>query len=192
MLVRTAFWFGPAHVVDVSSSLAVALRGVTSLRSKPIVCGQDKARVKRSPCLGFPRSARILRSEDFGRILHSASGGLRFARGVVSASAVLTDKVGVARIGLTVGKHNVPRAVDRVLAKRIIRENVRVWLPQIREECLRGSFGIDVSLRVREPVKGVGRTISLAMLKGKLRQSTQECVSVLLARIAKQIGRGRP
>ena len=65
--------------------------------------------------LRFPRSARILRSEDFGRVIRLSATQLSFRRETVSVRTRITKQIGKVRVGLTVGKRHVPRAVDRVL-----------------------------------------------------------------------------
>ncbi len=131
----------------------------------------------------FPKSSRILRPEDFGLVLRSPTPGLRFRREDISLAARLTKEPGRVRIGLTVGKHNVARAVDRVLVKRVMRENIRSALPCIKEECLSRKIGLDVSLRIREKLSCVGPETGLKAQKIRVRQFTKECVSSLIKKI---------
>ena len=130
--------------------------------------------------LKFPKSSRILRSEDFGLVVHSSSPGLRFRKGVISLAARMTREPGQVRIGLTVGKRNVARSVDRVLVKRVMRENVRIALPFLREECFSRRIGLDVSLRIREKLSCVGLNTSLKAQKSLIHWGTKECVSSLM------------
>ena len=131
----------------------------------------------------FPKSSRILRPEDFGLVLRSPSPGLRFRREIISLVARMTKEPGRVRIGLTVGKHNVARAVDRVLVKRVMRENIRNALPTIREECLSRKIGLDVSLRIREKFSCAGPEISLKAQKNRVRRFTKDCVDSLIKKI---------
>jgi ribonuclease P protein component len=145
--------------------------------------GRKPDRLQCSQGFKFPKSARILRSEDFGVVLRSPSKGLCFRREIITLCALKTTEVGRVRIGLTVGKKNVPRAVDRVLTKRIMRENIRTALPLLREECLRGNFGLEVSLRVREPIRCTGVETKLSNEKIRIHNSTQACISSLIQKL---------
>ncbi len=145
--------------------------------------GRKPDRLQCSQGFKFPKSARILRSEDFGVVLRSPSPGLAFRREIITLCARVTKEVGQVRIGLTVGKKNVPRAVDRVLTKRIMRENVRTALPSLREECLRGNFGLQVSLRVRAPIRCTGANRGLSSEKIRIHKSTQACISSLIQKV---------
>lgn len=139
--------------------------------------------------LKFPKSSRILRSEDFGLVLRSPSAGLSFRKEVISLTARMTQESGRVRIGLTVGKHNVSRAVDRVLVKRVMRENIRSVLPCIREECLSRKIGLDVNLRIREKLRCVGPDTSLKTQKVRVQRATQESISSLIRKI-RQLPKG--
>ena len=123
----------------------------------------------------FPRSARILSTEDFGVILKSACS-IRIGRGSASACALARGPAGRVRLGFTVGKSNVPLSVNRSLVKRIMRECARKELPALREECLAGNTGLDISLRWRAPLKGVGKTVTLSEAKAAVRGSTEACL----------------
>ncbi len=139
--------------------------------------------------LKFPKSSRILRSEDFGLVLRSPSAGLSFRREVISLSARMTKEPGKVRIGLTVGKHNVPRAVDRVLVKRVMRENIRSALPYIREECLTRQIGLDVNFRIREKLRCAGPETTVKAQKVRVHEATQASVSSLIRKI-RQLPKG--
>ena len=71
----------------------------------------------------FPKSARILKSEDFGSVLRAQGpGSIRLGRDSVSVCAQAHRQAGLVRFGFTVGKKNVRRSVDRALVKRVMRE----------------------------------------------------------------------
>ena len=95
----------------------------------------------------FPKSARILKSEDFGSVLRAQGpGSIRLGRDSVSVCAQAHRQAGLVRFGFTVGKKNVRRSVDRALVKRVMRECARVILPQIRDVCVKQGLGLDISL----------------------------------------------
>lgn len=108
------------------------------------------------PRYRFPRSVRIISSDDFGRILRSKEpGSLRLGRDAVSVCVQAHGRTGRVRFGFTVGKHYVPRSVDRALVKRIMREVSRQFLPMIQSDCKNLEIGLEISLRYRQPLKVV-------------------------------------
>ena len=103
--------------------------------------------------LGFPRTVRIIRSEDFGELLHSDSPAtIRLGRELASVSVILNSCVGRVRFGFTVGKHNAPRSVDRALVKRVMRDCCRNKLPQFRALAAQHGVGLEIGLRLRRPL----------------------------------------
>ena len=89
--------------------------------------------IEQNTRLGFPRSVRIIKSEDFGKLLRSENpGAVRLGRDLVSVNVLPNKDIGRVRFGFTVGKHNVPRSVDRALVKRVFRNVSRHDLPQFR------------------------------------------------------------
>ena len=131
----------------------------------------------------FPRSARILRSDDFGLVIRFSVAQLSFRREAVSVRARVTGQVGKVRVGLTVGKHHVPRAVDRVLAKRVMRECIRPTLPLLRGHCLKKHLGLDVVFRICETFRRESARIGTTYYKNRVRHSTNACLDGLLKKI---------
>lgn len=132
----------------------------------------------------FPRAARIVRSDDFGSVIRSTSiSRLALGRGLVSVGVKLCPSETKVRFGFTVGKHNVPRSVDRVLAKRIMRDVARKALPHFRAVSKERSVGMDVVLRIRVSLGSVGTDVSVREIKDKIRQSTQDCVRAIEKKI---------
>lgn len=70
----------------------------------------------------LPRAYRLTRRADFNHVLNRAS--VRVTSGPFRAFAV-ASAVG-PRIGMIVGKRQLPRAVDRNFVKRRIRESFRI------------------------------------------------------------------
>jgi ribonuclease P protein component len=129
----------------------------------------------------FPKSARILKSEDFGSVLR-AQGSIRLGRDSVSVCAQAHRQAGLVRFGFTVGKKNVRRSVDRALVKRVMRECARVILPQIRDVCVKQGLGLDISLRYRTPLLVRG-DITVAQAKDNVRRSTELAIAALFKRL---------
>ena len=127
----------------------------------------------------FPKSARILKSEDFGSVLRAQGpGSIRLGRDSVSVCAQAHRQAGLVRFGFTVGKKNVRRSVDRALVKRVMR----VILPQIRDVCVKQGLGLDISLRYRTPLLVRG-DITVAQAKDNVRRSTELAIAALFKRL---------
>ena len=138
--------------------------------------------------LRVPRSARILRSEGFGRVIRLSATQLSFRREAVSVRTRITKQIGKVRIGLTVGKHHVPRAVDRVLSKRIMRECIRPALPLLQEQCLEKNLGLDVVFRICETFRRESARTGTADYKNRIRRATTACVDGLIKRMQSVCG----
>lgn len=136
------------------------------------------------PCANkFPKSARILKPEDFGKVLRAErSGSIRLGRDSVSVCALAHKQAGLVRFGFTVGKKNVKRSVDRALVKRIMRECARSALPAMRVACARQGFGLDVSLRYRTPLLVRG-DVTVAQAKALVRRSTELVIAALFKKL---------
>ncbi len=136
------------------------------------------------PGYQFPKSARILNSDDFGALLRSdGPGAIRLGRDAVSLCAQAHRKTGRVRFGFTVGKRNVPLSVDRALVKRILREESRQTLPALRKDCERFGIGLDVSLRFRVPLRTTGARVTLGQARELVRRSTRLCLSAMRRRL---------
>lgn len=70
----------------------------------------------------FPRSSRLCKADEFKRVWGRAK---RYSMSCV-AVFVCPNVLGRPRLGLSIGKKNVRRAVDRNRLKRIARETFRV------------------------------------------------------------------
>ncbi|HXF65834.1 MAG TPA: ribonuclease P protein component, partial [Burkholderiales bacterium] len=91
----------------------------------------------------LPRSARLLRREQFAAVLAHGAAGVR-RHFVVFAKP---NGLHAARIGIVVGRRAAPRAVDRNRIKRMVREAFR----RIRSRL----GGVDVVVQLRRcPPRG--------------------------------------
>lgn len=81
--------------------------------------------------------------------------------------------------------------MDRVLAKRVMREVARHRLPEIKAVCEQHEVGLDISLRIRERIEGVGTATTVAEVKKRIRESTEKSVVVLQTRLATAIEENR-
>jgi ribonuclease P protein component len=94
----------------------------------------------RRGALCFPRSSRLARSEDFRRALRrrpSAAGPSLVLHACANGGSG-------ARLGLVIGRRELPRAVDRNRVKRLLREGFR------RERAALGAIDLVVRLKKME------------------------------------------
>ena len=68
------------------------------------------------------------------------------------------DAVGCLRFGVTVGKRNAHRSVDRAMVKRILREAARLNASRLEALLAQSdqAIGLDVSLRLKAPISCAG------------------------------------
>lgn len=146
--------------------------------------------IEQNTRLGFPRSVRIIKSEDFGKLLRSENpGAVRLGRDLVSVNVLPNKDIGRVRFGFTVGKHNVPRSVDRALVKRVFRNVSRHDLPQFRALAEELGVGLEIGLRIRRPLKNIGRDVAVAAAKASVRSGTEACLRVVKKRLPETVGR---
>lgn len=80
------------------------------------------------------------------------------------------------RVGLTVGKRNARRAVDRALIKRVLRESARHALPVL--DAAAAPRRIDVVLRLKAPLPA-RESIARAELKRQMRHEADSLLAQL-------------
>lgn len=167
-----------ARAVIPSPSNSLLRQSVAQRQTAHTTVVQNRTRYR------FPKSARIVSSEDFGRLLRFREpGGIRLGRDSVSVCVQSHGQVGCVRFGFTVGKHNVPRSVDRALVKRILREVSRSQLPEIRSICQQLGIGVDIGLRFREPLKVVAPKATVQQAKERVRRSAELCLKAVKKRL---------
>ncbi len=83
------------------------------------------------------------------------------------------------RFGVTVGKRNAARSVDRALIKRVLREAARQAAPALDALAAAQALQLDVVLRLKAPVPAPA-TLARVQLKRELRAEAD----ALLARLA--------
>lgn len=89
------------------------------------------------------------------------------------------------RFGITVGKRNAPRSVDRALIKRILREAARHQAPNLLPLLREAGSGLDVSLRLKEPLHQIaGFDAGVTALKKALHEDANLLMQDLSRRSA--------
>ena len=146
--------------------------------------------IEQNTRLGFPRSVRIIKSEDFGKLLRSENpGAVRLGRDLVSVNVLPNKDIGRVRFGFTVGKHNVPRSVDRALVKRVFRNVSRHDLPLFRALADELGDGLEIGLRLSRPMKNIGLGVAVAAAKVLVRSGTEACLRAVKKRLPEAVGR---
>jgi RNase P protein component len=133
--------------------------------------------------LGYPATRRLRDSASFALFTSSAreSGAgatgrwWRGGRRWLSVAALINPRDAAAgtvrmpcRFGVTVGKRNAARSVDRSLIKRVLREAARHAAPGLDAAAAARMVQLDVVLRLKAPVPAPG-TLPRARLKRELR-----------------------
>jgi hypothetical protein len=103
-------------------------------------------------------------------------------------SGLNTDAVGTVRFGVTVGKRNARRSVDRALVKRIMREACRHHAGAF-EGCVAPASGrIDVALRLRAPlIDARGAPLSMRVWRRQVRAEADDLLQEVLNRVASRL-----
>ena len=144
--------------------------------------------------LKFPRSLRIIKSADYGVLVHTRNENtFRLTSKYFSINAMkFPEEPGRLRFGITVGKRNAHRSVDRALVKRTLREAARKQAPNLAALLGEQGVGLDVSLRLRVPLKEIpGIDQGVNALKLSLRTDAQSLMEALLKRLPKQLAQTR-
>lgn len=102
-----------------------------------------------------------------------------------SLQAMCTEVPERLRFGITVGKRNAPRSVDRALIKRILREAARHQAPNLLPLLREAGSGLDVSLRLKEPLHRIaGFDAGVTALKKALHEDANLLMQDLSRRSA--------
>lgn len=136
---------------------------------------------------GLPRNLRLIRTEDFGVILKaSRKDTVYVSNSCFSAHGLKVTKNIRLRMGVTVGKKNAPRSVDRALIKRILREAFRKKASILMTKLQALGLGLDVSLRLRIPLKKLSAySVGVHATKCVLGEEANDIVEKLLRQIEK-------
>ena len=110
------------------------------------------------------------------------SQSLRSARHWLSMTAAWTPGATPAvRFGVTVGKRNARRAVDRAVVKRILREAGRHAAPTLERTCASRGLQLDVAFRLKASRDRApeGQPLSLAAWRRVLRDEADSLLDRL-------------
>lgn len=151
--------------------------------------------------LRYPAARRLRDSASFTALSRPAPGQARCwraARNWVSVAARMSAAPSPAsaaaalrpircRFGVTVGKRNAPRSVDRSLVKRVLREAARHAAVALDDAAgVQGVQGVqlDVVLRLKAAVPATG-----ALARSQLKRELRAEADALLALLVRQLSR---
>src|SRR5687768_10825662 len=95
------------------------------------------------------------------------------------------SNAGNVRFGVTVGKRNARRSVDRMLVKRIVREACRHRAAAFEDCAAQASARIDVALRLKAPlVNKEGAPLAMRVWRRQVRAEADGLLQEVLTRLA--------
>ena len=152
---------------------------------------------------GFASLRRLKTPAEFSALLRAPRDhSIRAERQMLSinASWVSTasraeddDKSGSVRFGVTVGKRNARRSVDRVLVKRIVREACRHRAVAFEECAAQASARIDIALRLKMPLVDTrGDALAMRAWRRQVRADADSLLQEVLARLAGRLATDSP
>ena len=144
----------------------------------------------------FGPARRLKASADFAAILAAPrEQSLKASRPMLSLSATWTDAAAAAtaagpvRFGVTVGKRNARRSVDRALIRRIVREACRHQAGAFETRAAQGAIRIDVVLRLKAPLtNSAGRALAMTQWRRQVRIEANALLETALIELALRAG----
>jgi RNase P protein component len=141
--------------------------------------------------LRYPAARRLRDSASFAAFASSGRAVAvgrwwRGSRRWVSVAALINDAQAATnaahppcRFGVTVGKRNAARSIDRSLIKRVLREAARRAAPALDAAAATQALQLDVVLRLKAPVPAPA-TLARVQLKRELRAEADALLARLL------------
>ncbi|HVG03653.1 MAG TPA: ribonuclease P protein component [Burkholderiaceae bacterium] len=142
---------------------------------------------------GFFSLRRLKTPAEFSALLRAPrERSIRAARTMLSINAAWEpangDAVGRVRFGVTVGKRNARRSVDRALIKRVVREACRHYAAPFEDCATQGSARIDIALRLKSSlVDAHGAPLSMRAWRRQVRTDANDLLQAALTHIARRL-----
>lgn len=146
-------------------------------------------------CYRFASERRLKSAVEYAAILRVPNGlSIRAARQFLSVTAALVSRdAGSVRFGVTVGRRNAGRAVDRALIKRIVREACRHQASAFERGAASAGLGIDIALRLRSSlIDTQGRPLAMAQWRRHLRAEADALLRHVLKQLPASLLASRP
>jgi ribonuclease P protein component len=140
---------------------------------------------------GFASARRLKTPAQYSALLRAArEQSIRATRQMVSINAAWTaagvgDGAASVRFGVTVGKRNARRSIDRVLVKRIVREACRQRASAFECCAQKAAARIDIALRLRAPlVDARGEPLAMRSWRRQVRAEADALLQDVLTQLA--------
>ena len=145
---------------------------------------------------GFASLRRLKTPAEFSALLRAPrEQSIRAARQMLSINAAwvtkgsaesVDDAPGGVRFGVTVGKRNARRSVDRALVKRIVREACRHHAAAFEGCAARASARIDIALRLKSPlVDAQGAPLAMRVWRRQVQSDADSLLREVLTRLGR-------
>ncbi|MGZ9076408.1 MAG: ribonuclease P protein component [Burkholderiaceae bacterium] len=147
---------------------------------------------------GFASARRLKTPAEFAAVLRAPrEQSIRAARQLLSinaawvAAAMSSPPASSVRFGVTVGKRNARRSVDRALIKRIVREACRHQAAAFEAQADRASARIDVAVRLKAPlVDKDGEVLAMRAWRRQLRAEADDLLHDVLSQMVRRLSAG--
>jgi ribonuclease P protein component len=115
---------------------------------------------------------------------HWVSVAARVSAAPSPAPAATAPRSIRSRFGVTVGKRNAPRSVDRSLVKRVLREAARRAAAALDDTAGAQGMQLDVVLRLKAAVPAAG-VLARSQLKRELRAEADALLALLMRQVSR-------
>ena len=150
---------------------------------------------------GFASLRRLKTPAEFSALLRAPRDrSIRAERQMLSINAgwvrtplraVDGSNAGSVRFGVTVGKRNARRSVDRVLVKRIVREACRHRAAAFEDCAAQASAQIDIALRLKTPLVDTrSQPLAMRQWRRQVRADADSLLQEVLTRLAARLTTG--
>lgn len=144
---------------------------------------------------GFASARRLKTPAEFSAVLRAPrERSIRAARQLLSinamwvVNAVIRPPAGSVRFGVTVGKRNARRSVDRTLIKRVLREACRHQAAAFEAHAAQASARIDVAVRLKSPlVDARGEALAMRAWRRQVRAEADDLLRDTLSQLAQRL-----
>ena len=142
---------------------------------------------------GFAPARRLKTPAQFAELLSAPrEQSIRAVRQMLSIHVAWGPPARVAsvRFGVTVGKRNARRSVDRALVKRIVREACRHQAAAFETCAEKVPARVDIVLRLRAPlVDAQGAPLAMRRWRRQVRAEADDLLKVALSRLTANLAR---
>ena len=143
----------------------------------------------------FSSARRLKTPAEFSAVLRAPRElSIRASRKLLSINAawglgaMIDRRAGGVRFGVTVGKRNARRSVDRALIRRIVREACRHQAASFEAEAARRGACIDVAVRLKSPLVDIhGEALAMRAWRCQVRAEADDLLRDTLSQIAQRL-----